>query len=84
MGYEMYLDKTEFIPFKTYKTLEKNPLVSFSGIANSFNTDDIGIIQLILQPQEKDNLWNKMIKGRRERSRDQSISSHPSDKIPEY
>ncbi|MFH0773736.1 MAG: DUF87 domain-containing protein [bacterium] len=80
-GCELYYDYSEFIPLKTYKDLQKNPLVSLAGIVNSFANDETGIIQLVLEPPKKENIWNRFLKRRREDRRSSIASS--GDK-PEY
>lgn len=70
-GYELYYDESDLIPFLTYKELEKNPLISLSGVANSFHNEEAGIIQLILEPQKKETFLDKFLKKMRNNSRSQ-------------
>lgn len=81
MGCELYYEHSEFIPLKTYKELEKNPLVSLSGIANAFTNDEAGIIQLILESPPKDTPWEKFKKWYRKNSRKKS---YQEGTVPEY
>ncbi len=72
-GCELYYDQPELLSLNTYKELEKNPLVSLSGIASSFTKDEAGIIQLVLETPKKENLWDRLAKKLRENNR-QKIS----------
>lgn len=69
IGCELYYDQPELIPVKTYKEIEKNPLVSLSGIASSFGKDEAGFIQLVLTPPKIEMPWNKIAKKIRESNR---------------
>lgn len=80
-GCELYYDYSEFIPLKTYKDLQKNPLVSLAGLVNSFSNEETGIIQIILEPPKKENIWNKLLKSRRENRR---TSIALNNEKPEY
>jgi len=81
-GSELYYDQSDFIPVKTFHDLQKNPLVSLAGIINSFSNDEMGIIQLVLQPQKKENIWNKLLKRRREEIRTKVC--YGQEEKPEY
>jgi len=80
-GCELYYEHSEYIPLKTYKELQKNPLVSLAGLVNSFLSEETGIIQLVLEPPKKENIWNKFLKQRRENRR---MSIAASGEKPEY
>lgn len=81
-GRELYYDQPDSLPLKTYKELQKNPLTSLAGICNSFETGEVGIIQLILQAPQKDNflekIFKKMGEGARKKYSDEKIQK------PEY
>lgn len=78
VGCELYYDQAELLPIKTYKELEKNPLVSLSGVASSFGKDECGFIQLILQAPKKENFIDKIIKKNRESGRRKTLVSNES------
>ncbi|KKR32437.1 MAG: hypothetical protein UT63_C0044G0004 [Candidatus Gottesmanbacteria bacterium GW2011_GWC2_39_8] len=82
-GMELHPDKSEYIPIKTYKEIEKNPLVSLSGVASSFKNNDIGLIQLVLKPARRDNPWDKFWKKKRDHDRGSRIahSGNPEDYV---
>lgn len=68
-GNELHLEHTEYLPIMTYKDLEKNPLTSLSGIATSFQNDDLGALQIILRPPPKEDIIYKIKKTLREQKR---------------
>ena len=70
VGTELYLKSSELIPLKTYKEQKRSYLVAFSGLINSFDESDVGILQLVLQPQRKENIWDKFWKQRRKKQRE--------------
>jgi hypothetical protein len=76
IGSELYYSNSEYLPIQTYKELEKNPLISLSGLVNSFTATDIGIMQLVIQPPEKDNLWNTYWKNKRKTTRAKNAELH--------
>jgi len=82
LGCELYLDQNDFLPIKTYRELQKNPLVSLSGIISSFSSDETTVIQLVLEPPKKENIWRKFLKKNREKRRD-TIAFSGNEK-PEY
>ncbi len=69
VGRELFYDQPDSLPLKTYKELSKNPLSSLAGLSNSFETGELGIIQLILQTPQKENFLGNVFKKMREDAR---------------
>ena len=63
VGRYLYYDQPELIPIKTYHDINKNPLISLSGLISSFVENEAGFIQLVLQPRKKETFWDKIWKG---------------------
>lgn len=87
VGCELYYEHAELIPMNTFRELDTNPIVSLSGIANSFSNDETGIIQLVMQPQKKETVWNKIwkrMKGRNTSSADYAVLQREKEEKPYY
>lgn len=87
VGCELYYEHAELIPINTFRDLDTNPIVSLSGIANSFSNDETGIIQLVMQPQKKETVWNKIwkrMKGRNTSSADYAVLQRDKEEKPYY
>lgn len=87
VGCELYYEHAELIPMNTFRELDTNPIVSLSGIANSFSNDETGIIQLVMQPQKKETVWNKIwkrMKGRNTSSADYAVLQRDKEEKPYY
>lgn len=81
-GCELHLDQSELLPIKTYKSLEKNPLVSLSGLINSFGDKEFGIIQVVMQSARNESFFEKLVKKISSSTKEQNMPS--AGKNPAY
>lgn len=81
-GCELRYDQPDLLPIKTYKEIDKNPLVFLSGVANSFTNDESGLIQLVLEPPKKETILDKFFKTIKENRRRKTLVG--KEEIPDY
>jgi len=72
-GCEIGYEQPDLLPFKTYKELNKNPLVSLSGIASSFKSEEIAFIQLVFIPPKREGFLDKIWKHIKKRKQTEPV-----------